>query len=192
MSAAFDWTALEKHLVTHCRKAITLFTRTKGATKKDPLAFFAIDSNPYYGEFLPSFDTLANARACMRAEQTRRLEHRAWMKLEGKNAWRETYDCAYNSAAPMFNPDVSEFSHHMFHEAEYKALDTLARSKQYAKLNANAGKDGWIEGHVRVVLARVCDALVDKKAFAKLPLAEPFGVGYQYHDERMVVCRVIV
>lgn len=45
---------------------------------------------------------------------------------------------------------------------------------------------------MRVVLARVCDALVLGKAFKKLPIAQPFGVGYQMHDEKMVVCRVIV
>ena len=45
---------------------------------------------------------------------------------------------------------------------------------------------------MRVALARVCDRLVDGKAFAKLPISLPFGVGYQYHDEKMVVCRVIV
>jgi hypothetical protein len=187
----FDFAALEKHLLRECRKAIDLFT--KEVTKKEPASMFVIDSNPYYGEFLPSFDTHSSTLAFMRNDQPRVVEGRKWwMKLDGKDSWLETYNGSFNSMAPMFNTEVGEFSHHMFHECPYPKLEELARSKQYAKLNAKAGKDGWIEGHTRVTLARVCDQLVDKKAFAKLPLAERFGVGYQYHDEHMVVCRVIV
>ncbi len=190
MKKPFDFTALEKHLIAGCKEAIAL--AVKEVKKNDPATFFAIDSNPYYGEFLPSVDTLANSRGMMRAEEKIRLERRDWMKLEGKDAWLETYERAFHSSIPMFNDEVGEFTHHMIHNCEYSKLDALARSPLYKKLNAKAGKDGWIEGHVRVVLARVCDVLVDKKAFAKLPIAQPFGVGYQYHDEKMVVCRVIV
>lgn len=190
MKKPLDFGHLEKHLIAGCRKAIAL--AVKEVKKNDPATFFAIDSNPYYGEFLPSVDTLSTSRVVMRAEQENRLGSRAWMKLEGKDAWLETYDGAYRSSVPMFSADASEFTHHMIHDCEYPPLDALARSKLYKKLNARAGKDGWIEGHVRVVLARVCDRLVDGKAFAKLPIAVPFGVGYQYHDEKMVVCRVIV
>jgi len=186
----FDFAALEEHLMTGCRAVITQFA--KEATASDPVTFFAIDSNPYYGEFLPSFDTVSTSLAWVRNNEADVLSGREWMKLRGKNAWLRTYEGAYRSSVPMFNVEVSEFTHHMFGNCKYSPLDALARSAPYKALNAPAKKDGWIEGHTRVTLARVCDRLVGESAFAKLPRSKPFGVGYQYHDEKMVVCRVIV
>jgi hypothetical protein len=123
--AAFDFAALEKHLIAGCKTAIAL--AVEEVKKNDPATFFAIDTHPYYGEFLPSFDTLSNSRRVIRYEQERRLERRDWMTLEGKDAWLETYDGAIRASVPMFNDEVGEFTHHMIHDCEYPLLDALAQ-----------------------------------------------------------------
>jgi hypothetical protein len=202
MTAPFDFDALERHLVAGCLEAIAIFA--KQAPKGDPATIFAIDSNPYYGEFLPSFDTRSRTLAFIRGAQKQALASRDWLEMKEKDAWAASYDGARACAVPMFNNEVGDFSHHMIHECPYDALDAFARSPGYSKLNARAkpaakklGRtgndyDGYIEGHTRAVLARVCDKLVDDGAFAKLELACPFGVGYAYHSEKVTICRVII
>jgi hypothetical protein len=188
-SPDFDFDALEAHLIAGCRAALAAYVEE--ADPDDPAVFFAIDCNPHYGEYLPSIDTRANALACMKAVQADVLAHRDWLVDEEPEAWKEAHEYARYQSLRMFAHEVGDFTHHMIHDAKYEAAEQFCRSERYQQLNAGAGDDGWMEGHCRRVLARVCDALIDGGAFDGVAIARPFGVGYAYHDEPMIVCRVL-
>ncbi|MBX3229209.1 MAG: hypothetical protein KIT84_18695 [Labilithrix sp.] len=186
----FDFEALEEHLFDGCAEAIASVQSEIG--REDPAVFFAIDANPYYGEFLPSLDTRSNAAAVMKGHQASVLERRAWLKDTSDEAWKNAHEHARFESLPLYNHEVADFSHHMLADLKYAPLASFVRDPIYATLNATASKDGWVEGHTRAVLARVVDRLVDGGHFASLPIAAPFGVGYAYHGEPMIVCRVVL
>jgi hypothetical protein len=185
----FDFVALEEHLVTGCRAAIARIATE--IDPDDPAVFFAVDCNPYYGDFLPSLDTRTNATACLRGIEAAQRGSRGWVNDASPDAWRTAHTFARHQSLRLFHDEISEFSHHMFDDLKYEVA-ALTRSPEYAQLNAGAGEDGWIEGHCRAVLQRVCDRLVDGGAFDTLPIARPFGIGYAYHDEPLIVCRALV
>ena len=189
MSAPFDFAALEEHLYAGCLEAIEMYADV--AEPGDPAVCFMIDADPYNGGFLPSFDTRANALACMRGSQAAKLDGRDWMNDPEPGAWREAHEYARAISLALYNDEVGDFSHHMIHDLAYD-VSALVDGPDYEQLNADAGKDGWIEGHCRAVLARVCDRLVDGGAFAALELGTPFGVGYCYSSEPPIVCRAIL
>jgi hypothetical protein len=183
-----DIPALEAYLHAGCLEAIERFRAA--ADPDDPAVFFAIDANPYYGQFLPSFDTRASALAGMRGRAEQVAADRDWTRDPDPQAWKQARDFARHQSLRLFHDEVGDWSHHMIHELTWD-VRPLTSSPRYAELNAEAGADGWIEGTCRGVLTRVCDRLVDGNAFAGLPLASPFGVGYCYSGEPLVVCRAI-
>lgn len=51
--------------------------------------------------------------------------------------------------------------------------------------------DDYAEGNTRIVLWRVIERLIESNAFGQLPLASPFRLGYQMHDDALTVLRIL-
>jgi hypothetical protein len=186
--STIDLKALEEHLYAGCLEAIAKFRAE--VTEDDPGVCFAIDAAPYDGQFLPSFDTRQSAIAGMRGRDAQVAGDRAWTLDADPEAWKSAYAFAQHQNARLFHDEVGDWSHHMIHELTWD-VTPMTRSPGYAEKSAG-GKDGWIEGLCRGVLTRVCDRLVDDNAFDSVAIAPPFGVGYCYASEPLVICRVIV
>lgn len=183
-----DFAAAEEALVAGSREAISRFAASH---PDDEVSFFAFDSNPIYGEFLVSFDTTSSSRASARGYSAEVVagRQRLWGTPDPDH-WKKSQSVARATMPLDYDPVVGDFAHHMFHEIKF-SWDAFLGSDAYARLN-RGGEDGWIEGQVRLVLARVCDRLVDEGAFDALRRAPVLRVGYAYHGEpEAIVCRIV-
>lgn len=187
--SSLDLAALEAQLYATCIAAIAAFREEADAA--DPAVGFAIDAAPYHGTFLPSFDTRENALAGMRGRDEQVARERAWTRDADPEAWKHAHDFAAHQSLRMFHDELGDWSHHMINELTWD-VSAMTRAPGYVERSAEGGKDGWIEGLCRGVLTRVCDRLVEARAFDGLPLARPFGVGYGYDGEPLVICRIVI
>jgi hypothetical protein len=185
-----DFAALEEHVYAGCLDAIATFRAEQDS--EDPAVAFAIDASPYYGKFHPSFDTRANALAAMKARDAAVAEDRGWIADPDPAAWTTAHEASKQQGLRLMHDEVGDWSHHMIVEVAWD-VRTLTESPRYEELNAAKGDspDGWLEGHCRGVLTRVCDRLVAADAFAGVAKTSPFAIGYCYGGEPLVICRAL-
>jgi hypothetical protein len=150
---------------------------------------FAFDADPGAGYFGISFDIRENSVARARDDEKNDLERRAawWRKPD---VWKRAMSVAWSTSLVDYNAYVGHFQYHLFHEVQFDWRAFLD-SPDYERLN-HGGEDGWIEAHLRMVLSRVIDRLLEAKVFDKLRTASPFRIGYGYPGEPdLVVCRIL-
>jgi hypothetical protein len=185
MMEAFDWQALEEHLFARSREAILRFAREYPEAR---CSFFAYDANPIYGEFLVGFDTAEHSLQQAQEHEQQAMKRRNQM-LTLPEAWRYAKYFSTDPVVTAYTPDVGFFAHSMYAHIQVSELDELSRSGAYPK--GQETDDDYIEGNARIVLWKVIERLIASNAFSSLTLASPFRVGYQYHDEALVVLRIL-
>jgi hypothetical protein len=183
-----DRDALEAFLHAGCLEAIGKYREVQDPA--DPAVCFAIDAAPYYGTFFPSFEIASGARAEMEARAAQVAADRGWTRDPAPEAWKTAFEHARHQSLRLVPEEVGDWTHHMIHELRWDVA-ALTGSPRYQELNQDGTVDGWIEGQCRGILTRVCDRLVDERAFDAIATGRPFGVGYCYEGEPMLVCRAL-
>ncbi len=185
MALTFDWQSLEDRLFKQSKALILQFA----AEHPDVLcSFFAYDTNPAYGEFLPSFDSYENMLRMAQEDEQRAIAEREQM-LRQEWSWRSAHYMLHSVSDS--SPDVSDFAYHIYAEIRIDELEALSVSGTYPQKNHEA-EDDYINGNVRIVLWKVVERLIAAEAFAPLHLASPFRVGYQFHDDgHFIVLRLL-
>jgi hypothetical protein len=186
MTLTFDWQALEDRLFEQSKALIRQFA----AEHPDVLcSFFAYDTNPAYGEFLPSFDSYENMLRMAQEDEQRAIISRREQMQRQEWSWRWAH-YVLRSVSDS-SPDVSAFAYHIYAEIRSAELEALSVSGTYPQ-NNDESEDDYINGNVRIVLWKVVERLIAAEAFAPLRLASPFRVGYQFHDDgHFIVLRLL-
>jgi hypothetical protein len=181
----FDWQALEGLLFKRSQEAILRF-----ATEypKAICSFFAYDTNPIYGEFFVSFETAKHSLQQAQENEQQAMKRRTQM-LSHPWSWRGARHFSAYPAVMEYTPSVGLFAHHMYELIQVSELDELSRSGAYPK--GHETDDDYIEGNARIVLWKVIERLIASDAFSPLSLTSPFRVGYQFHDETLIVLRIL-
>lgn len=132
--------------------------------------------------------------ALLRGEQAQRLARRAWTRATSPDAWLESAELAAIDGLSPFSSEVADYALCAVHEVRVEVRD-FTRSPEYATMNAIAdadGQDGWLEGHARPMLFRVCDRLVEAGLFSAVPHLVPTVVGFTLGEARATVCRLLL
>ncbi len=181
----FDWQALDDQLVERSRQAIFQFaTEYPNVT----CSFFAYEANPIYGDFHMSFETYEHSLLEAQKNEQRAIARRTQM-LSHERSWRSAKYFSTDPLVTDYSPSVGRFAHLMYAGFKVRELNDLSVSGQYPQ--GQKHQDDYIEGNVRIVLWKVIERLIANETFNQLTLASPFRVGYQYHDEALVVLRIL-
>ena len=176
MASTFDWQSLEDRLFEQSKALILQFA----AEHPDVVcSFFAYDTNPAYGEFLPSFDSNENMLRIAKEDEQRAIAMRE-QTLGQEWSWRSAHYVLHSVRDS--SPDVGSFAYHIYAEIRFPELEKLSWSGNYPQTTYES-EDDYINGNVRIVLWKVVERLIAVEAFAPLCLASPFRVGYQFHDD---------
>lgn len=181
----FDWQAVEEELYARSREAILRFASEHPQAR---CSFFAYDANPIYGEFFVSFETAEHSLQQAQENEQRAMKRRNQM-LGHPEAWRAARHFSSYPVVTEYNAHVGRFAHHMYDPIQVSELEELSASGAYPK--GQETEDGYIEGNAHIVLWHVIERLIESSAFSPLTLASPFRVGYQFHDEALVVLRIL-
>jgi hypothetical protein len=172
-----SWPELEARLVAELRTGIE---QAREASTGEPLAVLVLWADPYKGWYEVLADTASRNRDGARARNQRLLALLPELAT-ASDAWKTAMRVARQVQALDFDPQYGDytFSDDPIHTFDI-SFDAFVRSPRYAELNAG-GEDGWLEGHVRFVIARAIARLVGEDAFAGLS-PDLLRVGYAYPD----------
>src|SRR5690606_35455099 len=153
----------------------------RAASEDEPLAVIVLWSDPYKGWYELYADTVSRNREGARARNAEMLRLLPELADE-PDAWKTAMTTARQTQALDFDPRYGDyaFADDPIHTFEV-GYDAFLRSPEYAELNVG-GEDGWLEGHVRFVIARALASLVADGAFDELRRGSPLRVGYAYPD----------
>lgn len=173
-----SWSALEDRLVTELRAAAPALVT---ASAEAPLAAVVLWSDPFKGWYEVLADTAARNRSAAR-EWNRALRTRLSTLAGDPEAWRTAKTDARWLQVRDVDPRYGDyaFADEPLHRFDV-SFDTFLRSPRYAELDVG-GEDGWLEGHVRYVIARALLRIVDDGAFAAIRTDGPLRLGYAYPD----------
>lgn len=122
------------------------------------------------------------------AEQ-RAIERRNRM-LNYEWYWRHARSMLQIPRLTDYSPDIGYFTYPMYAQIDFQELTELSESNAYPPRN-NDVEDDYINGNVRIVLWRVVEQLIAHNIFVHLHLATPFHVGYELHEDELVVLRIL-
>lgn len=186
MAQFLDWQSLEERLF---EQSSTIIRRFAQEHPDVTCSFFAYDTDPSYGYFLPSFDTFENSLQQAQKNEQQVIERRKKM-LTQEWSWKSVSYISKSPRVTDYSPDVSCFAYHMYADLRFPELTELKESEAYAQ-KRNEVEDDYIEGNVRLILWKVIERLIVSNTFSQLHLSSPFRVGYQFHEEDLLVLRIL-
>jgi len=187
--SAPSWSDIEDRLVAELRTAVERLAEEYGS---EPLAAIALWADPYKGWYEVVADSQARNAAGARERNARMLA--LLPELTGRpEAWKTAMTTAQRTQALDFDPQYGdwELAEEPIHEFQIK-IDDFVRSDTYKDLN-QGGEDGWLEGHMRFVIAGAIARLVQDGGFAAVASPPRLRVGYAYPDsgDAVIVAHVI-
>lgn len=180
-----NWQIVESHLLSQSEVAVRQFVAQHG---NEQCSFVAYAVDPYYGRFRICFDTLENGVHVARDNERRAMERRARM-LTYDWSWQNAKDLSTKPRVTEYPPYTSDFAHYDYATMEFSGWPDFARSPHYPK--GDRGPDDYLEGNVRITIWRIIDALINGEIVKQLNLASPCRFGYQFHDEELIVMRIV-
>ena len=173
-----DWQKFEDRIYAEALRAINILKET---FSEDELAIFVLWADPYKGwyEFIVDTRKRNEEGTITREQKMRRLR-----KELGDNpeAWKRAQTYARQTMALTYDPQWGDFDivDGEIHTFEMDVSD-IVNSADYAELN-KGGEDGWLEGHMRFVIGKALQRLIEEKAFEEVKRAPTFRIGYTYPD----------
>jgi hypothetical protein len=174
-----DWGRAEDLLFERSREIIRQFAQ---AHPTELLSFFAYTVDSEYTGVALNFDTPANSLRKAKAHQRYEVDHRnrlfalAW-------GWE---NARYHVAHPT--TQIDDFNRQGPWKYKLVEFVPLAAWEEYFRSSEEAPE---LEGRIISALWRVVDRLVEDKAFDGLRRAAPFRIGFGFHDDEMVVLRIL-
>lgn len=173
-----SWLELEERIVEEMRTAIEI---VRERSEPITLAVIVLWADPYKGWYEVLADTPERNAAGARQRNARMLDLLSELAAD-PDAWKTAMTVARRTQALDFDPEYGDYAlgDDPIHTFDV-SFDELVRSPRYDELN-QGGEDGWLEGHVRFVIARALVRLVREGAFEPLTKTSPLRVGYAYPD----------
>lgn len=185
MDNAPDWHAVEERLFEESKTAILQFATEH---PDEIFSFFAYYTEPYYGNFLLFLETYANAlKAAQENEQQAIARRKSMLRTEGM--WISAKSFTTHPSVTYHAPSVGNLTSTYFANIQFDGWEEFAESEEYPK--GQEWNDDYLEGNVRIVIWKVVERLIEEDIFEELRLASPFFIGYEVHDEEMVILRIL-
>lgn len=180
-----NWQEAEDALFAACGEAIERFQREQA---DKTVSFFAFDSEPSAGYALISIDTPENEQKNAVKEQEYEIALRP-KKFSGEKAWESTEYFIQQRQPKTHCHSTGAMEFAQWESVELESLeDFLQEIEEEEELFQ---RHDYLMGHARLIFWRVFERLIAENAFAPLKLASPFRLGYNFHDESLVVVRIL-
>lgn len=185
MAQAPDWQEVETILFEKSKKTIERFTREHSDLT---CSFFAYSANPLSGEFAISIDTPQHA---LQQAQKEELRVSQW-----RDGWQHTPNASKYAHEFLKKPNITDYSpivdYFQFAFYEYFLFDgwtTFFDSDSYPEQQSS--EDDYLTGNTRIAIWKVIEQLIQEQMFSQLKLAPLFRLGYFFHNEELIVLRIL-
>lgn len=174
-----DWTAAEGTLLERSTTVIREFAATH---PDEVFSCFAFTVDSEYSGVALNFDTLGNTLKEAQREERYQIRHRNEL-FSGERGWENArYYVAHHTNR------VDDWNRRGSFKYDLVAFVELAVWEDYF----NGSEDTPdLEGRIIVSLWRVVDRLVSTGAFEGLRLSSCFRIAFSFHDDEMIVLRIL-
>jgi hypothetical protein len=185
MTNSPDWSRVEKRLIAIGLSAISRFVAEH---PNDLCSFFAFYSQPDVGLFGVCLDTYKNAiQAAIKNE--RQTFGRRQQLLKDPRPWSWAHSAIDIPRIVEYAPSVGKFAQVTYTESFFEEWREYLNNNKYPEQQAD--EDGYLEGNARIVIWKAVEQLIQTNAFENLQVTSPFRLGYQIHDDELVILRII-
>jgi len=174
-----DWQGAEDLLFARSQAIIQKFGQ-EHPDESVSFFFFTVDSE-FTGVGL-NFDTPANSLRKAKAHQRREVEYRNRL-FALERGWRDARYFATHASRQI--DDFNRWGPWEYHVYEFVEVAAWA---EYFYGREEASE---LEDRIITAVWRVVDRLVQAKTFDVLRRAAPFRIGFGFHDDAMVVLRIL-
>jgi len=181
-----DWRLVEQTLFEKGKSTIEMFAQEH---PDRTCSFFACSANPSSGDFTFCFDTPENASYEAMKQELFAIGQRqaARKRTDRADAWK--YARTYTMSSRLdYAPSSALFQYASYTEC---TLDWRAFSDRGMYPMQKEGQDNYLEGHTRLAICGAIDRLIVDQVFKRLSMTSPFRLGYQFHDEHLIVLRFL-
>lgn len=179
-----NWQEAEDALFAACGEAIERLQREQPDAT---VSFFAFDSEPSAGYALISIDTPENEQKNAIKEQEYEVALRL-KKFSGEKAWESTEYYIQQRQPKTHSHSTGAMEFAQWESVELESWEEFLQEIEEEELFQ---RHDYLMGHARLIFWRVFERLIVENAFASLKLASPFRLGYNFHDESLVVVRIL-
>jgi hypothetical protein len=181
-----NWQLVEQTLFEKGKSTIAMFAHEHPDIV---CSFFVCSADPYSGDFAFCFDTPENASyEAMKQELFAIGQRQAARKRAGRNhAWK--YARAYMMSSRLDYAPNSALFQYPLHTRFTLDWREFSDSRTYPVREAE--QDSYLEGHTRLAICAAIDRLIADRVFLQLLMTSPFRIGYQFHDEHLIVLRFL-
>jgi hypothetical protein len=174
-----DWGGAENELFEQSQRVIRRFAE-EHPSESFSLFAYTVDSE-FTGVGL-NFDTAANSLQKAKAHQQYEVGYRNRMFTK-ERSWEHAQ---YFVANP--SRQIDDFNRDGAWQYDVIAFVHLAAWDEYCHGSEETPE---LMGRIIMALWRVTDRLIEVKAFDRLRRAVPFRLGYSFHDDNLVVMRIL-
>lgn len=179
------WPEIEETLFNVGKIAIMRFAKEH---PQELCSFFAYAWMVIDGDFSICFDTSSNALRAAKANEHEAMERRERM-LGGTQAWRNARYFLTNPHIVDYTSDIDLFAYPLYEHVQIDSWNAFATNEALPKNRSK--EDTYLEGNVQLIIWKVFERLIKEELFNFLSLASPFRLGYQFHDQELVVLRIL-
>jgi len=185
--SAPDWKSAQEQIVEEALAAIDDFAEGQA---EEEVSYFGFDANPPYGSVLISIDTRDNSLRVAKESNTQFLK--AW-RTKARSPWQShTLNWFKRGWSGPISTEFGSFSFMAYREIELPEWQEYLESAEPSGDNPRADSpEQYLEAQVSRVLFQSLDALVKRKAFKKLQLAEMAAIGFVTHDSTPITTHVL-
>jgi len=180
-----DWKAVEEQLVETGLSALRRFTVEHA---DEICSFFAYAVDPYAAGYEVCLDIYTNGiRAAMQHE--RRTFGRRHEGAKRPQGWKQAHHWLDIPRIVDYTPSAGSFAFAGYASGEIEQWEAYLTEDE--KHPHKEDENSYLEGNWRIAIWRAIEQLIKMQAFDGLRLSSPFRLGYELHDEELVVLRIL-
>lgn len=182
----FDWQQMEDGLFQQSKQAIERFAYEHMQEQCSFLAYgwMGDEDNSVY----LCIDTPEQAiHSAQQVEQDALIQRSKLMGL--REAWRVASSWLTEPKIIDYAPSVELFKYDSYMHFRLDNWDELINQKPYPE--HKKWEDDYLYGNMQLLFWKCIERLINEHVLDMLKLASPFRLGYQFHEEDIVVLRIL-
>jgi hypothetical protein len=180
-----NWKEAEDMLFANCVEAVTRFAEENPSRT---CSFLAFDSEPCYGYVFISLDTPENALQEAKREQDYEVQNRV-KQFSREGAWQSAHYYIAERPSLAHSHNTGAFEFEQYQRVDFEGWEEFVQGESYPE--AEEQNKDYLANHTILIFWRVIERLIEEGVLNVLKLASPFRLGYNFHDGKLIVVRII-
>lgn len=180
-----DWLLLEESLFQQSKRAIDRFAVEHSKESCSFLAYAWIGE----GEEISLCIDISDSAIRSAQENEQEILTQRLILLRLREAWKVARHFLNEPKVNEYAPGVDLFKYGPYVDIRLEHWDEVINQQPYPAHRQT--EDDYLSGNIRILIWKCIERLITENVLDVLQLASPFHLGYQFHDEEIIVLRIL-